>query len=114
MHAYTSKRYKHSDCWKFIQSDVKCKNFRLQKRTQTIQITYAKQYFHAWKYDAQIVILEYSSVFNCFREIVYSEGIAMLPAQQLGAINPWPPDTGLLDRMDDLAHKGILFRIRGS
>lgn len=45
---------------------------------------------------------------------MYSEGIAMLPAQQLGAINPWPPDTGLLDRMDDLAHKGILFWIRKS
>ncbi|XP_077290335.1 paired box protein Pax-6-like [Arctopsyche grandis] len=40
------------------------------------------------------------------QRIVYSESLAMLPAQQLGGINPWPPDTGLLDRMDDLAHKG--------
>ncbi|XP_026751558.2 paired box protein Pax-6-like isoform X1 [Galleria mellonella] len=30
----------------------------------------------------------------------------MLPAQQLAPISPWPPDTNLLDRMDDLAHKG--------
>ncbi|CAH0719051.1 unnamed protein product, partial [Brenthis ino] len=29
----------------------------------------------------------------------------MLPAQQLAPISPWPPD-GMLDRMDDLAHKG--------
>ncbi|XP_061717298.1 paired box protein Pax-6-like isoform X1 [Cydia pomonella] len=29
----------------------------------------------------------------------------MLPAQQLPPISPWPPD-GVLDRMDDLAHKG--------
>lgn len=29
----------------------------------------------------------------------------MLPAQQLAA-SPWPPDGGLLERMDDLAHKG--------
>ncbi|KAJ8728668.1 hypothetical protein PYW07_006364 [Mythimna separata] len=30
----------------------------------------------------------------------------MLPAQQLPPISPWPPDGNLLDRMDDLAHKG--------
>lgn len=30
----------------------------------------------------------------------------MLPAQQLAPISPWPPDANLLDRMDDLAHKG--------
>ncbi|XP_047508309.1 paired box protein Pax-6-like isoform X1 [Pieris napi] len=30
----------------------------------------------------------------------------MLPAQQITPISPWPPDTNLLDRMDDLAHKG--------
>ncbi|KAJ8720939.1 hypothetical protein PYW08_006404 [Mythimna loreyi] len=30
----------------------------------------------------------------------------MLPAQQLPPISPWPPDANLLDRMDDLAHKG--------
>jgi hypothetical protein len=30
----------------------------------------------------------------------------MLPAQQLAPIAPWPPDGNLLDRMDDLAHKG--------
>ncbi|XP_028170873.1 paired box protein Pax-6-like [Ostrinia furnacalis] len=30
----------------------------------------------------------------------------MLPAQQLPPITPWPPDGSLLDRMDDLAHKG--------
>ncbi|KAG6440345.1 hypothetical protein O3G_MSEX001192 [Manduca sexta] len=30
----------------------------------------------------------------------------MLPAQQLAPISPWPPDGNLLDRMDDLAHKG--------
>ncbi|XP_069362342.1 paired box protein Pax-6-like isoform X2 [Maniola hyperantus] len=29
----------------------------------------------------------------------------MLPAQQLAPISPWPPDA-MLDRMDDLAHKG--------
>ncbi|CAG4976226.1 unnamed protein product [Colias eurytheme] len=29
----------------------------------------------------------------------------MLPAQQITPISPWPPDQ-LLDRMDDLAHKG--------
>ncbi|KAI8440911.1 hypothetical protein MSG28_009209 [Choristoneura fumiferana] len=29
----------------------------------------------------------------------------MLPAQQLPPISPWPPDA-VLDRMDDLAHKG--------
>lgn len=29
----------------------------------------------------------------------------MLPAQQLAPISPWPPD-GVLDRMDDLVHKG--------
>ncbi|CAH2087907.1 unnamed protein product [Euphydryas editha] len=29
----------------------------------------------------------------------------MLPAQQLAPITPWPPDA-MLDRMDDLAHKG--------
>nr|XP_021204410.1 paired box protein Pax-6 isoform X1 [Bombyx mori] len=30
----------------------------------------------------------------------------MLPAQQLAPISPWPPDGNLLDRMDDIAHKG--------
>ncbi|CAH2055750.1 unnamed protein product, partial [Iphiclides podalirius] len=30
----------------------------------------------------------------------------MLPAQQLTPISPWPPDGNLLDRMDELAHKG--------
>ncbi|XP_053616099.1 paired box protein Pax-6-like isoform X2 [Plodia interpunctella] len=30
----------------------------------------------------------------------------MMPAQQLAPISPWPPDGNLLDRMDDLAHKG--------
>lgn len=30
----------------------------------------------------------------------------MLPAQQLAPMTPWPPDGNLLDRMDDLAHKG--------
>lgn len=38
----------------------------------------------------------------------------MLPTQQLGGLSPWPPDAGLMDRMDDLAHKGSVGATLGS
>ncbi|KAL4713393.1 hypothetical protein ACJJTC_010378 [Scirpophaga incertulas] len=56
--------------------------------------------------NASVKLIFAEDLFMCRAATIEEYGVyTMLPAQQLAPIAPWP-DGNLLDRMDDLAHKG--------